>query len=238
MVEIRWDIRRGADIYRQIWDSRLKRWISTAKIKPGEVVVWRSGFSGWRRPEELDELIPYFRRYEKLQLRKLKRKKLVRKTLSREIGLLNPEGYSGIISSKAGSDSTRGRALSEKTRIKNILIIDDEKDLCQLLGDSLSSSGYNVESANTRREAMSSLKSRFPDLVFLDLKLSDGNGLKLLSCIKKLNPGTRVNIISAYGTEEVRDYARKLGAYSFIDKPFSEEDILRSISEHHKLGVS
>ena len=208
MAEIRWDIRRGADIYRQISDSRLRRWISTGKIKPGEVVVWRSGFSGWRRPEELEELISYFQRYERVQLRKIRRREPVRK------------------------------ALPEKTQIKNILIIDDEKDLCQLLGDALSSHGYNVECANTKREAMSSLKSRLPDLVFLDLKLPDGDGLRLLSCIKKINPGTTVNIISAYGTEEVRDEARKLGAYGFIDKPFSEEDILRSIRELRKAGAS
>ena len=202
--ETKYDIRRGADIYRAIYFSRLKNWISKDVIKRGEALVWRSGLSGWRRPEELEELIPYFRRYEKGQLRKLKRRKLITK------------------------------ALPEKTQIKNILIIDDEKDLCQLLGDTLSSRGYNVESANTRGEAMSSLKSRSPDLVFLDLKLPDGDGLKLLSSIKKINPNTTVNIISAYGTEEVRDEARKLGAYGFIDKPFSEEDILRSIRELRK----
>src|SRR3989338_7543046 len=208
MAEVKWDIKRGADVYRQVFDSRLKLWISTGKIKPGEVVVYRSGFSGWRKPEELNEIIPYFRRYEKAQLRKIKRRKSARSTLSK------------------------------KTQIKNILIIDDEKDLCQLLGDTLSSHGYNVESANTRREAMSSLKSHSPDMVFLDLKLPDGDGLRLLSCIKKINPSTAVNIISAYGTEEVRAKARKLGAYGFIDKPFSEETILRNIRELRKVGVS
>ena len=208
MAEVKWDIKRGADVYRQVFDSRLKLWISTGKIKPGEVVVYRSGFSGWRKPEELNEIIPYFRRYEKAQLRRIKRRKPARSTLSK------------------------------KTQIKNILIIDDEKDLCQLLGDTLSSHGYNVESANTRREAMSSLKSHSPDMVFLDLKLPDGDGLRLLSCIKKINPSTAVNIISAYGTEEVRDKARKLGAYGFIDKPFSEETILRNIRELRKMGIS
>jgi len=208
MVEIKWDIKKGADVYRQVFDSRLKSWISTGKIKPGEVVVYRSGFSGWRKPEELNEIIPYFRRYEKAQLRKIKRRKPARS------------------------------ALPKKTQIKNILIIDDEKDLCQLLGDTLSSHGYNVECANNRREAMSSLKSHSPDLVFLDLKLPDGDGLRLLSCIKKINPITAVNIISAYGTEEVRDEARKLGAYGFIDKPFSEETILKSIRELRKMGIS
>jgi CheY-like chemotaxis protein len=207
MVEIKWDIKRGADVYRQVFDSRLKSWISTGKIKPGEVVVYRSGFSGWRKPEELNEIIPYFRRYEKAQLRKIKRRKPARSTLP------------------------------EKTQIKNILIIDDEKDLCQLLGDTLSSHDYNVKFAHTKKNALSSLKEQTPDMVFCDLKLPDGDGMKILSKIKKISPGTIVNIITAYGSDETRDEAKRLGAYSFIDKPFSEEDILGNIREFCKAGV-
>jgi len=209
MAEIRWDIKRSADIYRQILDARLKFWISAGKIKPGEVIVWRGGFSGWRRPEELEELIPYFRRYERSQLRKIKRRK-----------------------------SARRVTLPEKAQIKNILIIDDEKDLCQLLGDTLSSNGYNVEFAHTKKEAFSSLKNQTPDLVFCDLKLPDGDGMRILSKIRKIMPGTIVNIITAYGSEEARDEARRLGAHGFIDKPFSEEDILENIREFRKAGVS
>ena len=207
MVEIKWDIKRGADVYRQVFDSRLKSWISTGKIKPGEVVVYRSGFSGWRKPEELNEIIPYFRRYEKAQLRKIKRRKPARS------------------------------ALPKKTQIKNILIIDDEKDLCQLLGDTLSSHDYNVKFAHTKKNALSSLKEQTPDMVFCDLKLPDGDGMKILSKIKKISPGTIVNIITAYGSDETRDEAKRLGAYSFIDKPFSEEDILGNIREFCKAGV-
>jgi len=207
MAEIKWDIKRGADVYRQVFDSRLKSWISTGKIKPGEVVVYRSGFSGWRKPEELNEIIPYFRRYEKAQLRKIKRRKPARSTLP------------------------------EKTQIKNILIIDDEKDLCQLLGETLSSHDYNVKFAHTKKNALSSLKEQTPDMVFCDLKLPDGDGMKILSKIKKISPGTIVNIITAYGSDETRDEAKRLGAYSFIDKPFSEEDILGNIREFCKAGV-
>ena len=207
MAEIKWDIKRGADIYRQVLDNRLKSWISTGKLKLGEVVVWRSGFSGWRRPEEVEKLISYFRRYEKAQLRKLKRRKPERSTLP------------------------------EITQIKNILIIDDEKDLCQLLGDALSSYDYNVKFVHTKKTALSSLKEQTPDMVFCDLKLSDGDGMKILSKIKSISPGTIVNIITAYGSDETRDEAKRLGANSFIDKPFSEEDILRNIREFSKVGV-
>jgi len=208
MAEIRWDIKRGADIYRQVFDGRLKSWISTGKIKPVEVVVYRSGFSGWRKPEELEELIPYFRRYETAQLIKIKRRKPARSVLP------------------------------EKTQIKNILIIDDEKDLCQILGDTLSSHGYNVKFAHTKKEALSGFKRQTPDLVFCDLKLPDGDGMRILSKIRKISPGTIVNIISAYGSEEARDEAKRLGAYGFIDKPFSEEDILGNIREISKARVS
>jgi CheY-like chemotaxis protein len=207
MAEIKWDIKRGADVYRQVFDSRLKLWISTGKLKLGEVVVWRSGFSGWRRPEEVEKLISYFRRYEKAQLRKLKRRKPERSTLP------------------------------EITQIKNILIIDDEKDLCQLLGDALSSYDYNVKFVHTKKTALSSLKEQTPDMVFCDLKLSDGDGMKILSKIKSISPGTIVNIITAYGSDETRDEAKRLGANSFIDKPFNEEDILRNIREFSKVGV-
>ena len=209
MIEIRWDIKRSADIYRQILGTRLKFWISTGKIKPGDAVVWRSGFSGWRKPEELEELIPYFRRYEKTQLRKLKRRKLLLR-----------------------------KVVTKKSQIKNILIIDDEKDLRELLSDALTSRRYNVASATTKKEALRSIKRSLPELVFLDLKLPDGDGMKLIPKIKKLNPDTVVNVISAYGSEETKEKAMGLGVNRFIDKPFSEQDILRSIRELRKVGVS
>jgi len=64
MKEFTYDIRRGADIYRRISESRLKGWISSGKIKSGEVLVWRSGLSGWRKAEDLEELQPFFKKQE------------------------------------------------------------------------------------------------------------------------------------------------------------------------------
>jgi len=203
MQEIKWDIKRGAGIYRVIYNSRFKSWIATGKIKRGETLVWRSGFSGWRKPEELPELAPFFLSWEKSQKR-LALKRIKRKKLNEQV-------------------------VPQKRSIKNILIIDDEKDLCLLLADALSAKGYHVATANTKREGMICLKKAPPDLVFLDLKLPDGDGINILSKIRRLYPQTIVNIISAYGSEERREEARKKGAYSFIDKPFTESDILKMI---------
>jgi len=203
MQEIKWDIKRGVGIYRVIYDSRLKQWVSTGKLKRGETMVWRSGFSGWRKPEELPELKPSFifweKHQEKLQLKRLKQKK------SKEQGV------------------------SQKRQIRNILIVDDEKDLCLLLSGALIAKGYHVATANTKRDGMLCLKKAPPDLILLDLKLPDGDGINILSKIRQLCPQILVTIISAYGSEARREDAHKKGAHDFIDKPFTESDILKCI---------
>jgi len=207
-MEIKYDIRRGADIYRAIYGARLQKWILAGKIKQGEVVVWRSGLSGWRKAEELEELAPFFEQWEKQQLEEAER-------LKEELILQQQQ--------------KKKKKKKRKIKIKNILIIDDEKDLCSLLSEGLTQKNYNVSIANTRKEGIVRLKEKTPDLVLLDLKLPDGDGIKLLPKIKKINPETVVIIVSAYGSEEARQMAKKEGAFTLIDKPFTEEDIFRSI---------
>jgi CheY-like chemotaxis protein len=208
MEQIKWDIRRGAEIYRVIYDSRFKSWISTGKIKSGETFVWRSGFSGWRKPEELPELAPFFESWERLQLSGEKR--------------------------RTKQNKLKERVVLQQKQVRNILIIDDEKDLCLLLADALSAKGYHVTTANTRREGMVCIRKKPPDLVFLDLKLPDGDGINILSAIRRLCPQTIVNIISAYGSAERKEEAMRKGAHDFIDKPFTERDILKCIRRLHK----
>jgi len=199
VAEEKYDIRRGADIYRTIYGSRLRKWISTGRIKRGEVTVWRSGLSGWRKAEDLEELRPFFEQWEKSQL--VEGKMQIRPTLP------------------------------QKMQIQNILIIEDEKDMCWLLSDALSRSGHKVAIANTKREGMACLKKEAPDLVLLDLKLPDGDGMSLISKIKEISQKTMVVVISAYGSEERREEAKSEGAYSFIDKPFTERDIFMVIGQ-------
>ncbi len=201
MKEIKYDVRRGADTYRLIYLARLKSWILKGIIKRDEALVWRSGLSGWRKPEELSELAPYFDQRDKEHLKR----KQVRKKPFR----------------------------FPKKRIKKILIIDDEEDLCWLLSNVLKKQGYKISTANTIRKGISSLRQS-PDLVFLDLKLPDGDGMDILPAIRKISPGTLVVIISAYGSEERREDAKEKGVHSFIDKPFTEKKILNIIKQFQK----
>ena len=201
MTEIRWDIKSGISVYRQVADAHIKHWIKTGRIKAGEVIVWRPNLSGWRKPEELEDLLPYFKLYEKACSGKSERRKSARLTVA------------------------------AKKQIKSILLIDDEKELCALLGDSLSSRGFQMEFAHSRKAALKSLKGKVPDLVLLDLRLPNGDGMALLSFIRKMTPSPVVIITTAFGSEGVRSEANKMGAYDFIDKPYNEEDVIRSINK-------
>jgi CheY-like chemotaxis protein len=198
MKELKYDVRRGADTYRMIYHSRLKSWILRDIIKRDEALVWRSGLSGWRRPEDLPELKPYFEQREAAHLQ------------SEEFEEAPPP--------------------FPKKEIENILIVDDEEDLCWLLSNSLKSRGYTVATANTISEAVACLKES-PDLIFLDLKLPDGDGMDILPQIKTMSPDAAVVIISAYGSEERRLDAKKKGIHGFIDKPLSEEKVMNAIGQ-------
>lgn len=101
-----------------------------------------------------------------------------------------------------------------------ILIIDDEKLLAKQVEKALSLEGYSVVSAFTGGEGMEFAKKENPDLVLVDLKLPDTDGLEVLKIIGKLEPSPAAIMMTAHGSVEVAVSAIKLGAYDFIEKPF------------------
>ncbi len=102
-----------------------------------------------------------------------------------------------------------------------ILIIDDEKNICITLSQILGDEGYEVVYANTARDGMLQAEDGDADLILLDVKLPDLNGLDLLSKLKKSLVNTPVIMIS--GNSSIADAVKaiKLGAYDFLEKPLS-----------------
>lgn len=102
-----------------------------------------------------------------------------------------------------------------------ILIIDDEKNIRISLTGILEDEGYEVESCGSAVEAEKCLEDADPDLVLLDVKLPDGNGIDILARIKKIMPFIPVVMIS--GNSSISDAVRaiKLGAFDFLEKPLS-----------------
>lgn len=107
-----------------------------------------------------------------------------------------------------------------------ILVVDDELLIRTALQGILSAQGFEVKVAETGKKALEILTQEFFDLVILDLKLPDSNGLELLKEIKGLYPETGVVIITAYAEVKTAVQAIKDGAFDYLSKPFQEEELL------------
>lgn len=110
-----------------------------------------------------------------------------------------------------------------------ILVVDDEENIRISMKGLLSEEGYNVLTAADGAEAIKLIKDEDIDVVFLDVVMPGMDGLQALERIHKLKPGLCVVMITAYGNTEMIVQAMKLGAYDFIDKPFSEPEELERI---------
>jgi two-component system OmpR family response regulator len=110
------------------------------------------------------------------------------------------------------------------------LIIDDETDICYLLGNILRQKNMTTVFAGTLAEAQRIIQTSSGFLViFLDNHLPDGLGMNMINVLKKTYPQTRLIMISAHDTTADRNKATSDGVDYFIGKPFSKESILKTI---------
>lgn len=113
---------------------------------------------------------------------------------------------------------------------KNILIIDDEYEICILLSSFLKSKGYHTVYANSIEEGRELLNEYSPSITFLDINLPDGLGFELVPKIKD-NPEAKVIIISAREGVDEKKLSTKFKVDDYITKPFTRNDILNSIEK-------
>ena len=110
-----------------------------------------------------------------------------------------------------------------------ILVVDDEPIVCHSLRRILSKQNCTVEEAYASNVAEQKLKNKKYDIIFLDLKMPDKDGMDVLLSIKTNYPETPVVMITGFGSIDKAIEATKLGAYQFIPKPFTPEE-LRSVA--------
>jgi two-component system nitrogen regulation response regulator NtrX len=113
----------------------------------------------------------------------------------------------------------------------NVLVVDDEEDICNLICDVLQDEKYETRVASTDLESLSMLDDKVPTVVILDVWLqgSELDGLGILEIIKKKYPYLPVIVISGHGNIETAVNAIKMGAYDYIEKPFTEDKLLITI---------
>lgn len=112
-----------------------------------------------------------------------------------------------------------------KATRESVLIIDDEIDICFLLGGMLRRRDYPVSYANSLEEGLQKIDSLLPSILFLDINLPDGSGLDHIRGIKTRHPHLRIIMISAYDGINERTKAAREGAENFISKPFNKETV-------------
>jgi two-component system, NtrC family, nitrogen regulation response regulator NtrX len=110
----------------------------------------------------------------------------------------------------------------------SILIVDDEKDIRELIGDILKDEGYAVRLASNSDSCMAEINLEAPSLMILDIWLKDSqmDGIDILKTVRRDNPDIPVVIISGHGNIEIAVAAIKQGAYDFIEKPFNIDQLM------------
>jgi CheY-like chemotaxis protein len=115
-----------------------------------------------------------------------------------------------------------------------ILIVEDDKDLREMLKISLGKKKYTILEASNGKEALLRFKPLITDLVITDLIMPDEDGLKVIIKIKEIKPSIKVIAISGGGKAGPGNYlnlARALGADEIFSKPFSINDLIKKIDE-------
>lgn len=111
--------------------------------------------------------------------------------------------------------------------MQNVLLVDDEEEICLLLCKMLRKKGVTCDVAHSLQEGRAALDSGEYDAVFLDVNLPDGLGYEMIPDIKEVLPTARLIAISAMDNERAR--ALEAGADIFISKPFNREVMFASI---------
>ncbi|MGH7827057.1 MAG: sigma-54-dependent transcriptional regulator [Candidatus Binatia bacterium] len=120
-----------------------------------------------------------------------------------------------------------------------ILVVDDDKNLIEVVKMRLESANYNVTAAVTEQEAIQAVKGQALDLCLLDLMLSGQDGISLMQEVHAINPELPAIILTAHGSIESAVEAMRKGAYSYLTKPFEPRDLLLQIEralEHRRLN--
>jgi CheY-like chemotaxis protein len=114
-----------------------------------------------------------------------------------------------------------------------VLVVDDEADIVYMVGVILRSAGFEVDSATGVQDAMDVMDAREPDLLLLDLRLSDGHGWEILDTMKADGRADRIPVIilSAHIKSD-EDGAIARGARGLIAKPFSASSLLEIVQSH------
>ena len=113
---------------------------------------------------------------------------------------------------------------AKKSTSPTVLVVDAEPLVCWSIAEVLGERGYEVTEAHDAASAMRAF-AHPTDVVLLDVSSSDSDDLHVLSAMHRLSPNTLVILMTAYNSPDLLDEARRLGAFTVIDKPFEMNEL-------------
>jgi len=130
-------------------------------------------------------------------------------------------------------------ARSAEAAARRILVADDDPAIRGLLKEFLTGEGYAVSEAQSGREVLRLVSQDAPDLMLLDLRMPDNDGMEIMRRLKERDLAVPTILITAYGTSSAAIQAIQLGAFDYITKPFELDDVLLTVQrffEHERLA--
>ena len=108
--------------------------------------------------------------------------------------------------------------------MRRMLIVEDERDICECLQEYFSARGFTVISAFSGEEALDRLQGDAADVILLDILLPGLSGMEVLKRVKQLHPQAQVVMVTALDQDTLREEAHRYGAAGYITKPFDFSD--------------
>ena len=118
----------------------------------------------------------------------------------------------------------------DNKRIKNIIVVDDDRSIRVVISTALTRAGYNVKSSGTAAGMWRLVESDFADVLITDVGLPDGDALDILPKLQKNNPNLKIIVMSARTTLLTAVRAEKKGAFEYLPKPFELDELLNLVS--------
>ena len=116
--------------------------------------------------------------------------------------------------------------MRDKTKV---LIVDDEELLCEAMTDILEFKGYEIDSVYSGRDAIARVKDKFFDVILMDIKMPEMNGVEAFNKIKIISPKTVVILMTAYSLEDLINDALSNGVFGCMDKPIDIDEVVEQI---------
>jgi len=112
---------------------------------------------------------------------------------------------------------------------RSLLIVEDDKSFLQRLARAMEGRGFTVITAESVADGLAQLETISPAFAVVDMRLEDGNGLEVISALKRRRPDARAIILTGYGNIATAVNAVKLGAVDYLSKPVDADDVVAAL---------